>query len=205
MNAPTGRWQKGKDLSWYAKDDAGKAKMVSDIAAVKQMEEDAMNAALGIKPKVRLTSKLDDSEMKKLFAKGEITHDDGERVEGLGAAPILTGRYSNHSSVLAGTYDAKEGVLESHGIDRKDVDEDREDRKRRKKEKKREKKAEKKAKKAEKKSKKEKDGEKRKRYSSDDDSSSEGESGGKRKRRSSDDDSSTERGHKRRRHDSDED
>lgn len=46
--APVGRWQKGKDLTWYSKDKKGGAPLTKaqEIAAVKAAEEDALMAAL---------------------------------------------------------------------------------------------------------------------------------------------------------------
>ncbi|KAF2861226.1 hypothetical protein K470DRAFT_201442, partial [Piedraia hortae CBS 480.64] len=59
--APVGRWQKGKDLNWYAKaDDAGlspeekrqkeEQRRREELRKVKEAEEDAMAAALGLPP-----------------------------------------------------------------------------------------------------------------------------------------------------------
>ena len=65
LMAPVGRWQKGKDLNWYAKaddknamegeTDEEKAKRLrmEEIRAVKEAEEDALNKALGLPPKDR--------------------------------------------------------------------------------------------------------------------------------------------------------
>lgn len=46
--APVGRWQKGKDLSWYAKDkkDGAPLSKEEEIAAVKAAEHEALMAAL---------------------------------------------------------------------------------------------------------------------------------------------------------------
>lgn len=48
--APVGRWQKGKDLSWYAKgrkDPEGPSKMDKmELASIKKAEEEAMLIAL---------------------------------------------------------------------------------------------------------------------------------------------------------------
>ncbi|KAG7381220.1 hypothetical protein PHYPSEUDO_006306 [Phytophthora pseudosyringae] len=92
--APVGRWQKGKDLSWYAK--ASKSEraeaLQSELALAKQRDEDLMNEALGVAPRKRRepVEGLSASEMKELLKRGEAERDgmDVERVEGLGAAPV---------------------------------------------------------------------------------------------------------------------
>lgn len=46
--APVGRWQKGKDLTWYARDQKGKRPLskAEELAAIKAAEQEAMMAAL---------------------------------------------------------------------------------------------------------------------------------------------------------------
>lgn len=56
--APTGRWQKGKDVNWYNKSsdatpadqEAAHQRRLEEIAAVKQQEQDAMASVLGFQP-----------------------------------------------------------------------------------------------------------------------------------------------------------
>ena len=54
--APVGRWQKNKDLSWYAKNDKSPAATAAaearkeEIKKIKQAESDALSKALGYEP-----------------------------------------------------------------------------------------------------------------------------------------------------------
>ncbi|CAF0942688.1 unnamed protein product [Didymodactylos carnosus] len=49
LMAPVGRWQEGKDLTWYAKDRETENMKSAEFRAAKQKEEEALMAALGIK------------------------------------------------------------------------------------------------------------------------------------------------------------
>jgi hypothetical protein len=53
LMAPVGRWQRGKDLTWYAKGDSNESmtedeQRKEEIKRIKQAEEDAIAAALGL-------------------------------------------------------------------------------------------------------------------------------------------------------------
>ncbi|GJN89016.1 hypothetical protein Rhopal_001987-T1 [Rhodotorula paludigena] len=57
LNAPVGRWQQGKDLTWYNKD-RGDAEEVErqrreELKRIKEAEEDALSQALGFAPTPR--------------------------------------------------------------------------------------------------------------------------------------------------------
>ncbi|PPQ77143.1 hypothetical protein CVT25_010837 [Psilocybe cyanescens] len=51
INAPTGRWQKNKDVHWYNRDaDKSAEERAEEIRKVKEMEADALAVALGFEP-----------------------------------------------------------------------------------------------------------------------------------------------------------
>ncbi|KAG8939548.1 hypothetical protein FRC04_006234 [Tulasnella sp. 424] len=57
INAPTGRWQKNKDVHWYNRDskDSEEAR-AEEIRKIKEAEEDAIAAALGFAPVKRVST-----------------------------------------------------------------------------------------------------------------------------------------------------
>lgn len=93
LRAPVGRWQKGKDLTWYAKDpkaqgtEARAAARESELAAAKKAEEEAMLSALGFSVPAKPTHQpLSREEVTEALRRSDSKRDDFEtdRVSGVG-------------------------------------------------------------------------------------------------------------------------
>lgn len=90
LKAPVGRWQKGKNLTWYAEDDKGKKEArEKEIQAIKEAEEEAMLEALGYPvKKKRNDTQIDPKELQNVLQKGrEFEEADGQtanEIKGLG-------------------------------------------------------------------------------------------------------------------------
>ncbi|KAL6859170.1 hypothetical protein ACP4OV_018172 [Aristida adscensionis] len=95
VKAPVGRWQKGKDLFWYARDKKSESEdaLKEEIRRVKEEEEQAMREALGLAPKRSNRPKgnrLDKHEYAELIKRGSTAEDLGAghaeaaQVQGLG-------------------------------------------------------------------------------------------------------------------------
>ncbi|KAL8995552.1 MAG: hypothetical protein Q9169_004725 [Polycauliona sp. 2 TL-2023] len=98
LMAPVGRWQKNKDLSWYAKGDdsqaatdAAKAR-AEEIRRIKEAEQDALSEALGypIQPRLRDSQLAGQKEIEKALK--ETTEGDEEGGKGVGFGSYLGGR-----------------------------------------------------------------------------------------------------------------
>ncbi|KAJ9075189.1 hypothetical protein DSO57_1038437 [Entomophthora muscae] len=102
LKAPVGRWQKGKDLTWYAKNnDEKEAARAAELKAIKEAEEEAMLEALGYPVKKKTnTSMIDAKELNNILQKGSQLADESKNedleIRGLGfkdsASKSLTGK-----------------------------------------------------------------------------------------------------------------
>ncbi|KAF7728153.1 hypothetical protein EC973_006547 [Apophysomyces ossiformis] len=81
LMAPVGRWQKGKDLTWYAKDKAGessrKAAEREELRRIKEAEADAMAVALGVKKKKTIESNVTQEELRHALKNTDSDEEDG--------------------------------------------------------------------------------------------------------------------------------
>uniref|UniRef100_G3PZK9 Chromosome 1 open reading frame 35 n=1 Tax=Gasterosteus aculeatus TaxID=69293 RepID=G3PZK9_GASAC len=90
LMAPVGRWQKGKDLSWYSRDKKSGAPLTKEeeMAAVKAAEHEALMAALGHRNIKRQPTGLTKEDLADVYRREEVDGEerDVDRVSGLGSS-----------------------------------------------------------------------------------------------------------------------
>ncbi|KAL8164787.1 UNVERIFIED_CONTAM: hypothetical protein K2H54_006660 [Gekko kuhli] len=90
LMAPVGRWQKGKDLTWYAKEKKSEAALsrAEELAAIRRAEEEAMLAALGYKNVKKQPTGLSKEDLAEVCKRdgGERDEKSVDRVLGLGSS-----------------------------------------------------------------------------------------------------------------------
>ncbi|ORZ01336.1 kinase phosphorylation protein-domain-containing protein [Syncephalastrum racemosum] len=143
LMAPVGRWQKGKDLTWYAKgskDDKADAH-AAEVARIKEAEAEAMAVALGGKKKKTIESNVTQEDLRQALKK----NDDSDEEEANNEKGLGYGRSSRmplpnqneeftHASALASDY--ADHVMMDYSVDTHNQDERTDDKKKKKKSKK---------------------------------------------------------------------
>ncbi|KAM6948707.1 multiple myeloma tumor-associated protein 2 [Aplochiton taeniatus] len=90
LMAPVGRWQKGKDLTWYARDKKSGAPLsrAEELAAVKAEEQEALMAALGHKSIKRQPTGLTKEDLADVCRREDADGEDRDvdRISGLGSS-----------------------------------------------------------------------------------------------------------------------
>ncbi|KAI4168625.1 MAG: hypothetical protein LQ343_006290 [Gyalolechia ehrenbergii] len=110
LMAPVGRWQKNKDLSWYAKGDTSQAATdaatarAEEIRRIKEAEQDALSEALGfpIQPHVRDSQLAGQKEVEKALKETAEGDEEGGRGVGFGSYVNTNIEHEDSEEVMRG-------------------------------------------------------------------------------------------------------
>ena len=105
-----GRWQKNKDLSWYAKGDSSQAATDAanarkeEIRRIKEAEQDALSEALGfpVQPRLRDSQLAEQKEVDKALKDTAEGDEEGGKGVGFGSYAGANGQPSDAGEVMQG-------------------------------------------------------------------------------------------------------
>ncbi|CAG8748547.1 4238_t:CDS:2, partial [Cetraspora pellucida] len=78
--APVGRWQKGKDLTWYSKDGKSEQAYIDEINAIKDAEADVMAELLGAGKRKKVTGNVTQQELSNVLKREQEEDDDDDEI-----------------------------------------------------------------------------------------------------------------------------
>ncbi|KAL8700738.1 MAG: hypothetical protein Q9201_005283 [Fulgogasparrea decipioides] len=110
LMAPVGRWQKNRDLSWYAKGDSSQAATdaanarAEEIRRIKEAEQDALSEALGfpIQPRLRDAQIAGQKEVQKALKETADRDEEGGKGVGFGGFAGANAHHDDNEEIMRG-------------------------------------------------------------------------------------------------------
>ncbi|KAL8731394.1 MAG: hypothetical protein Q9181_004332 [Wetmoreana brouardii] len=110
LMAPVGRWQKNRDLSWYAKGDASQAATdaanarAEEIKRIKEAEQDALSEALGfpVQPRLKDAQIAGQKEVQKALKETADGDEEGGKGVGFGGFAGANAQQGDNEEILRG-------------------------------------------------------------------------------------------------------
>ncbi|KAL8740726.1 MAG: hypothetical protein Q9190_006604, partial [Brigantiaea leucoxantha] len=129
FSVAVGRWQKNKDLSWYAKNDDSKeatdaaAARMEEIRRIKEAEQDALSQALGypVEPRLRDSQVAQPKEVEKALRETAEGDEEGGKGIGFGAYAGAGDKAGDNEEMMVG-YAGDLGGLEGGNIKKSSED-----------------------------------------------------------------------------------
>ena len=129
FSVAVGRWQKNKDLSWYAKNDDSKeatdaaAARMEEIRRIKEAEQDALSQALGypVEPRLRDSQVAQPKEVEKALRETAEGDEEGGKGIGFGAYAGAGDKAGDNEEMMVG-YAGDLGGLEGGNVKKKRKD-----------------------------------------------------------------------------------